>query len=104
MRVVVFSCVAAEAEIVEQELVERDDALLGAVGLRQARAQADRHALDLAQVMLHAQPGIGVFGDQQAGLGEVDARVLPLQQFVETFHGHPPALSAAAGKVPQTKA
>ena len=87
-RVVVRLGVAAVAEVLEQELVQRRDALLRCEGLRHAAAQAHRHALDVAEIALHFETGIGILRDQQAGMREVDAQVLARKQLGERLERH----------------
>src|SRR6185503_814713 len=80
-RVVVLARVAGEAEILEEELVQRHHLVLGAAAARQPRPQADRPRLELAEVALDLERGIGVLRDQQAGAREVDARIgLPYRE------------------------
>ena len=70
-----------------EKLVQCRDALLGAIGLRQPCAQLERHALDVTEVALDRQRGIGVLGNHQAGLPEIDARVVLREQPGECVEG-----------------
>src|SRR5262249_7611381 len=84
-RVVVVVGVAPEAEVVEEELVQRDDGLLDGGPLREAGTRAQRHALDLAEVALDVEARIGVLGDHQAGAREVDAVLFLAQDTLESL-------------------
>jgi hypothetical protein len=74
--------------VLEQEFVQGDDALFRGEALRHARAQAQRQALDLAEVALHLQRRVGVLRDHQAGLGKIDPPVFAGERPGEGFQPH----------------
>ncbi len=92
-RVIVVARIAHEAEIAEQELVQRDHLLLGAAAVLHARAQADRQAFNLREVALDVEPGISVLGDEEADAREVDARIVLPDRELERLErrAHQPA-------------
>src|SRR5581483_11957152 len=88
-RVVVVVGVPGEPQLVEQELVERHDALFHAGMLGQLRAQPRGEPLDLAEVAFDVEPGIGVLRDEQARPGEIDVRLVAADELLELGHTAP---------------
>ena len=103
-RVVILVGIAAVAEIVEQELVQRHDTLLGGRALRHARAQAHGEALDLAEVALDVEARISVLRDHQAGARKIEMRVLACHQLLKRIErDHAPRREKCLGRKPSAR-
>ena len=86
-RIVVVVRVARKFEVVEQELVKRNDFFLRIRVRRQASAQARRHPFDFAKVPVHVQIPVSIRRHQQARLGKAVTVFLVRKQIGKTIGG-----------------
>ena len=84
-RIVVVVRVAAKAQVVEQEFVQRDDAVFGRRIVRETRAQLLREALELADIAVDIQPWVGILRDLQTGPRQFDPSVVARYELARTL-------------------